>query len=313
MTVLLTGSNGFIGSHLLPVIREKTAVRPVYRGGAGENCAEVFYVDDINGSTNWSGAFDNVDAVVHLAGVAHTRDCSNERIIEVNTFGTLNLARQAAQAGVKRFVFLSSVKVHGETSGQAPFVHSDAASPLDIYGESKLETEQGLFKLAEEEGIEIVIIRPPLVYGAGVKGNFASLVGLVAKGLPLPFGSIVDNRRSLVSVKNLVDLIMTCVDHPKAVNQVFLVSDDEDLSTCDLVIRISKGFGKGGALLPVPAWCYKLAGRITGKMAMVDRLIDSLQVDITHTKNTLNWNPPQSIDEGIHETIKAYLVKKRGQ
>lgn len=231
---------------------------------------------------------------------------------EVNTFGTINLAKQAIQAGVKRFIFISSIKANGEiTEVDMPFKSDDKRSPKDGYGLSKSEAEEQLLKLAEETGLEVVIIRPTLVYGPGVKANFASLMNLVSKGIPLPFGCITNNKRSLVSVDNLVDLIITCIDHPKAANQVFLVSDDHDVSTSAMVREMAKALGKATWQLPVPIWCYNLTGKLFNKSDVVDRLTGSLQVDITHTKETLGWIPPQSLEEGFKQTADAFLQSKK--
>ncbi|CFW10481.1 UDP-glucose 4-epimerase [Vibrio cholerae] len=230
----------------------------------------------------------------------------------VNTEGTLNLARQAAKTGVKRFIFLSSIKVNGEsTSGRQSFTAFNTRSPEDPYGQSKAEAEEQLLELGKQTGMEIVIIRPTLVYGPGVKANFASLMSLVAKGIPLPFGCISNNKRSLVSVDNLVDLIITCIDHPKAANQVFLVSDDHDVSTSEMVREMAIALGKPTWQLPVPIWCYKLAGKLFNKSDVVDRLIGSLQVDISHTKETLDWAPPQTLQEGFKKTAEAFLSSKK--
>ncbi len=199
-----------------------------------------------------------------------------EEYREVNTYGTVNLARQAAMSGVKRFVFISSIKVNGESTRPGhPFSHDDECLPQDFYGQSKAEAESELFKLSKETGLEVVVIRPTLVYGPGVKANFASLMSLVKKGAPLPFGCINGNKRSLVSVNNLVDLIVTCLEHPKAVNQVFLASDDHDLSTSEMVREMAFAFGKRTWQLPIPVFCYKLIGSLFNKKDMVDRLLGS--------------------------------------
>lgn len=269
----------------------------------------------INGHECYKEAFHNVKVVIHCAARAHIMDDDSDNPLddfrEVNTAGTINLARQAVDAGVKRFVFISSIKVNGEyTLSGIPFTPTDTRSPEDFYGQSKSEAEEQLLELSKNTGLEVVIIRPTLVYGPGVKANFASLLNLVSKGLPLPFGCITNNKRSLVSVKNLVDLIIICIDHPKAANQVFLVSDDHDVSTASMVKHMSKALGKSSRLLPVPLWCYRLVGKITGKTDVVDRLSGSLQVDITHTKETLGWVPPQRLEEGFKDTAEAFILNK---
>jgi nucleoside-diphosphate-sugar epimerase len=218
---------------------------------------------------------------------------------EVNVVGTLNLARQAAAAGVKRFIFISSIKVNGEQTplGQLFFSH-DVPSPEDFYGISKHEAEQGLRELAAETGMEVVIIRPPLVYGPDVKGNFANMIKLVGKGLPLPLGA-VHNKRSLVALDNLVDLIITCIDHPGAANETFLVSDGEDLSTTQLLQGVAEAMGKPSRLIPVPAGLLKFGATLLGKKALAQRLLGSLQVDISHTQKCLNWTPPLTVKQGL--------------
>jgi UDP-glucose 4-epimerase len=224
---------------------------------------------------------------------------------QINTEGTLNLARQAFSSGVKRFIYISSIKVNGEsTTDTKPFKFDSERKPLDPYGISKFEAETQLLSLGKETGMEIVIIRPPLVYGEGVKANFASLMKLVKKGLPLPFIWINKNKRSLVSVYNLCDLIKVCIDHPKAANNVFLVSDDNDLSSAEMIALMSKVQNKANLSLPVPVWLYKLVGKLLSKEDVIDRLTGSLQLDIEHTKNTLDWKPPYSVEHGFKLAAK---------
>jgi len=222
----------------------------------------------------------------------------------VNVDGTLNLARQAATAGVKRFIFISSIKVNGEQTplGQ-PFTAEDTPAPEDAYGISKWEAEQGLLQLATETGMGVVIIRPPLVYGPGVKGNFANMIKLVAKGLPLPLGAI-HNLRSLVSVDNLVDLIITCIDHPAATNQVFLAGDGQDLSTTELLRGVARAMGESSRLIPVPSSLLMLGATLSGKKAMAQRLLGSLQVDISKARHLLGWEPLISVEEGLRRCFE---------
>jgi nucleoside-diphosphate-sugar epimerase len=305
--VLVTGSNGFVGRHLIRGLREcerynpRGAVRQV--AGVASCETDTVVVGSINAGTEWKSALHNVDVVIHTAARVHVmNDCSGDSLGEfrkVNVEGTLNLARQAAENGVKRFVFVSSIKVNGEETGIGnPFLASNSPAPEDRYGVSKLEAEQGLQRIAGETGMELVIIRPPLVYGPGVKGNFASMIKLVEKGIPLPLGAI-NNRRSLVGLDNLVDLIMTCIDHPKAANQVFLAGDGEDLSTSELLRRVAKAMGKPTRLLLVPASLLQFGATLLGKKAVGQRLLGSLQVDITSTRERLGWAPPFSVDEGL--------------
>jgi nucleoside-diphosphate-sugar epimerase len=223
----------------------------------------------------------------------------------VNVDGTLNLARQAAESGVHRFIFVSSVKVNGELSNERkPFSPSDAPAPEDAYGVSKWEAEQGLKAIAKETAMEVVIVRPPLVYGPGVKGNFASMVKLVRKGVPLPLGSI-RNKRSLVAVDNLVDFIVTCIDHPAAANQVFMVSDGEDISTSELLCELGKAMGKPARLVPVPAGLLRLGATVLGKRAVAHRVLGSLQVDISDAKALLGWKPLVSLQEGLRRCFTS--------
>lgn len=315
MNVLVTGASGFIGSKLLARL-DLSSVKSLGRG-APEQLPLFQHIEiDINSATDYSDALLGVDTVVHLAARVHVmQDTENdplEAYREVNTYGTISLARQAAQVGVKRFLFVSSIKVNGEsTHKNKPFSPMDQHAPEDDYGLSKSEAELQLFEIGKETGMEIVIVRPTLVYGAGVKANFASLMNLVSKGIPLPFGCMKDNRRSLVSVTNLVDLIVTCIDHPKAANQIFLVSDDHDVSTSEMVAQMAKALGKPQWQIPVPQWSYKLVGKLFRKQNVVDRLLGSLQVDITHTKETLNWTPPQTLEAGFQETADAFLQSKQ--
>lgn len=305
--IAITGASGFVGRAILGALQGNRTVEPfgIVRAVQASVTDRSGFVEvgDIEANTNWSAALVGQHVVIHCAARAHImKDEVADPLAEyrrVNVNGTLNLARQAARAGVRRFVFISSIKVNGEAtvSGQA-FTASDTPAPDDPYGGSKLEAEQGLRQIAKETGMEVVIIRPPLVYGPGVKGNFKSLMALASKNLPLPLGAI-HNQRSLVGIDNLVDLVITCVDHPAAANQTFLVSDDHDLSTTELLKIMTKAAGKRSRLLPVPAGLLRLGAALLGKKAVADRLLGNLQVDITRTKETLGWQPPVSVEEGI--------------
>lgn len=306
MNILLTGASGFLGSHLVNSIRTNDALRLCGTARSSYVGLSFRYViiENISSTTDWSQALVGQQVVIHAAARVHIiKDVSSFPLTAfraVNTEGTTHLARQAAAAGVKRFIFLSSIKVNGEsTSDRAPFTAFDDRMPEDPFGQSKAEAEEQLLALGKETGMEIVIIRPPLVYGEGVKANFASLMKLVSKGIPLPFRAINQNKRSLVSVYNLVDLIKVCIDHPKAANQVFLVSDDDDISTSKMVSLMAKVHGKANLSLPVPVWCFKLAGKVLKKETKIDLLVGSLQLDIEHTKKTLNWTPPYSVEHGF--------------
>ncbi|MBA5762790.1 SDR family oxidoreductase [Vibrio sp. 404] len=309
--VLVTGATGFVGQVLLRMLPPST--HTIGRSKPIHPC--TFFELDFNDSLDYATAFDGVEVVVHCAARVHIMNEESKNPLEeyrrLNTYATLHLAKQAAIKGVKRFIFISSVKVNGEsTSGRSPFTADDNRAADDFYGQSKSEAEEQLLQLAKDTGLEVVIIRPPLVYGPGVKANFSALMNVVSKGIPLPFGCINTNKRSLVSVDNLVDLIVTCIEHPKAANQVFLVSDDHDVSTSEMVREMAKALGKRDWQIPVPLWCFKLLGQILNKEPIVGRLIGSLQVDISHTKETLNWHPPQTLEEGFRKTANAFLQSK---
>ncbi|ELX4138960.1 SDR family oxidoreductase [Vibrio vulnificus] len=313
--ILITGSNGFLGSSIVDRIQHK-GVKLLDRGGGNKHSCGEFFQHEINGHEVYRHALENCNTVIHCAARVHIMDDKVENPLElyreVNTAGTINLAKQAIVAGVKKFIFISSIKVNGESSQLGiPFTSSDAHASQDDYGLSKSEAESQLLDLAKDSGMDVVIIRPTLVYGPGVKANFASLMNLVSKGIPLPFGCFKNNKRSLVSVDNLVDLIVTCIDHPKAANQVFLVSDDHDVSTSEMVRHMALALDKPTWQLPLPVWCYHLAGKLFNKLDVVDRLTGSLQVDITHTKETLGWMPPQSLQEGFKQTAEAFLQSKK--
>lgn len=312
--ILLTGATGFVGSAVMvrlavdsyavtAAVRDQHAALPAK--------AQRAVVAGLDADTEWSSALVGCDVVIHSAARVHVmHDTSTDPLADfrkVNVEGTLNLARQAAAVGVKRFIFISSIKVNGEgTTLGKPYTAFDGPAPQDPYGVSKLEAEQGLRQIADETGMEVVIIRPVLVYGPGVKANFRSMMNWVNKGVPLPLGAI-HNRRSLVSLDNLVDLITTCVDHPAAANQTFLVSDGEDLSTSQMLRRMAAALGRPARLLPVPQrWLCAAAG-LLGKAAVAQRLCGSLQVDIRHTCETLDWQPPVSVDDGFRRTAHAFL------
>lgn len=318
MKILLTGASGFVGKAVLAGARKKNFLTiPVFRDFDSArifnyNSANCVVVPSLNADTRWSEALSGVDVVIHCAARVHLLNDPQVDLLatfrSVNLEGTLNLARQAAQAGAKRFLFLSSIKVNGErTQPGSPFRATDVAAPEDVYGISKAEAEACLRRLSFETGIEVVIIRPPLVYGPGVKGNFSSLLRWVACGLPLPLGSVTTNRRSLVGLDNLVDLILTCVDHPKAANQTLLVSDGEDLSTADLLHRIGKALNRPVRLIPVPVSILNIVSRLLGKSSIAQRLLGSLQADINKTCTLLNWKPPVSVDEGLRRAVQQRL------
>ena len=308
MKVVVTGANGFVGLALLWRLNLTTAFQPlsVVRCAAGLTVGELVEIGDFTKQTDWSKILAGADAVVHLAGRVHVMNDTEADPLAafraVNVDGTLNLASQASAAGVKRFVFVSSVKVNGESTppGKA-FTDADTPNPKDAYGKSKHEAELGLRQLSANTGMEIVIIRPPLVYGPGVKANFAALMQAVKSGWPLPLGA-VHNQRSLVAVDNLVDFIITCITHPKAANQTFLVSDGQDLSTTELVRGIAQSAGMNARLIPIQVWALRIGASLLGKSDAIERLCGNLQVDISKSRSLLGWEPPVSVQEGLKRT-----------
>ena len=315
MRVLLTGATGFVGRGVLERMSAlanlelvATLRRPV--PGFPEPIVSL-QIPGIDPYTDWEKGLEGIDAVIHSAARVHVmHDTSFDPLAEfrrVNVEGTLNLACQAATAGVRRFIFISSIKVNGErTASGAPYLADAQPAPADPYGISKMEAEQGLRALAAETGMEVVIIRPVLVYGPGVKANFLSMMRWLYKGVPLPFGAI-HNRRSLVALDNLVDLIVTCIDHPAGCNQTFLVSDGEDLSTSELLRRMGTALGKPARLLPVPSWLLETGAALLGKKELSQRLCGSLQVDISKTRELLNWAPPVCVDDALCKTAQHFL------
>jgi len=311
-SVLVTGAGGFVGKSLCAeLLRQGYTVRAATRSANTPGKAqETVIVDTIDRGTDWSDALRGIDVVIHLAARVHImRDDAADSLAEyrkVNVEGALNLARQSVAAGVRRFIFISSIKVNGEgtLSGQ-PYTAEDQPAPVDPYGISKRETEDALRRLADETGMEVVIIRPPLVYGPGVKANFRSMMRWLDRGIPLPLGAI-DNRRSLVALDNLLDLIITCMTHPAAANQTFLAGDGEDLSTTELLQRMAAALGKKARLIPVPVWLLSCAARVSGRQAIAQRLCGSLQVDIAKARTLLGWTPPLSVDEALRKTAQHY-------
>jgi len=304
MNVMVTGATGFVGRALCDqLVALGYAVVPAVRTSSGLSCEVV--VGSIGTTTDWRGALAGCDAVVHLAARVHImQDSAADPLAlyrEVNTAGTLNLARQAAQAGVKRFVFISTIKVNGE-GRDAPYREADSEAPEDAYAISKWEAEQGLRQIERETGLVVVILRPPLVYGPGVKANFQRLLRTVARGWPLPLGAI-RNRRSLLYLGNFVDAIRVCVEHPAAAGQTFLLDDGEPISTPELIRAVAQAMGQPARLLTVPVGVLEFAGALLGKRAAVARLTGSLCVDSSAIRARLGWTPPFSMEAGLAATV----------
>lgn len=304
--VLLTGVTGFVGSILSEALISQYSLVTVMRSSTDRKRTNQFSVGDFCADSDFSAALYDVDTVIHLAARAHIiNSCSSDPLDEFrkcNTEATLKLAKQSAAAKVKRFIFISSIGVNG-VENRTPFAYSDSPNPTEDYAISKYEAEIGLKNIAEDTSMEVVIIRPPLVYGKNAPGNFGTLLKVAQKNLPLPLGAI-NNQRSFVAIDNLIDLIVTCIEHPSAVNQTFLVSDDENISTSNLLKKLTLAAGKKPRLIPVPVLFLKFLASIVGKRAAVERFSSSLTVDIEHTKKTLNWRPPITLDEGIRRCFK---------
>ncbi|MGY2339195.1 UDP-glucose 4-epimerase family protein [Pseudomonas sp. SDO5532_S415] len=318
-TFLVTGGSGFLGQALinrLVQLPDCTVVAPLRTQPAALSTGvRSLPLSGLNATNDWKAALTGVDVVIHAAARVHVM---NEVALdplsafrEVNVEATLNLARQAAACGVKRFIFISSIKVNGEgTPPGIAYRADDKPAPIDPYGISKLEAEQGLKSLAATTGMEVVVIRPVLVYGPGVKANFLSMMRWLYRGVPLPFGS-VHNRRSLVALDNLVDLIVTCCHHPAAANQVFLASDDEDVSTTQLLSKLAAALGKPARLLPVPSGLMSGVAALLGQRALADRILGSLQVDISKNRQLLGWIPPVTLDQALAQTAQHFLDSRK--
>ena len=316
--ILITGATGFVGRALFENLKSKkkyfahlttrTNQEELFEGG------KAFNIGEIDPNTNWKDALDGVSCIVHCAARAHMMEKKQTDSLNayrrINVDGTRNLAKQAALRGIKRFIFLSSVKVNGEeTIASKSFKYDDIPQPQDAYGISKWEAEQALLEVSKKTGLELVIIRAPLIYGVRIKGNFLRLLDLIYKEIPLPLFNI-NNSRSFIGLDNLVDLIIHCIDHPKAAGKTFLVSDDEDISTPALIRKLSKIMGRSARLFSFPISILKLTGYLIGKTPEVNRLIGSLRVNSSHTRKILEWNPPFSLDEGLEKTVRWYLKNR---
>ena len=321
--VLVTGANGFIGNYLCKkLIKKYNYVNAIVRNLSNTtkvSNVKYFSVGEINSQTNWGNLLKNIDCIIHCAGKAHMMGRNNlieqDIFSSVNIGGTEHLAHQAANAGVKKFIFLSSIKVNGEST-YTPylnnndikksefFTHLDKPSPQDFYGLSKFKAENILWEISKKKGLNISILRLPLVYGEGVKGNLNRLLKLVKSGIPLPFG-MINNQRSMIGLDNLSDLIIRCLEHPAAVGKTFLVSDGEDLSTPELLNLIASSMGKSSRLFPIPVFVLKYIAAALNRSEEMNKIISSLKVDSLFTRETLNWLPPVSVSEGIRKMVQS--------
>jgi nucleoside-diphosphate-sugar epimerase len=316
MRVLVTGGSGFVGSVLCSsLFAQGYAVRAAVRSAGSMLSADgldVMAVDEVGTQTDWSAALQDVDCVIHCAARAHVMHETDADALAayraVNVEGTRRLAEQAAAVGARRLVYLSSIKVNGESTDGLPRpfgARNDEVNPEDPYGVSKWEAEQALWAVSAQTGLDVVVVRPPLVYGPGVKGNLLRLLRWVARGVPLPLGA-VHNQRSLVGLSNLVDLLLRCAEHPAAAGQTFLASDGRDLSTPQLIRLMAEGMNRSARLLPVPVALLRAGGSLLGKRGEIDRLVGSLQVDSSYTQAQLGWTPPVSVEDGVREMARWY-------
>lgn len=326
MHFLITGATGFVGDSLLQSalleshIVSAIARKPKIKQKQCQYPQANWFEGELSAQYNWQSALSGVDCVVHCAARVHqmqdaqlTNQDIQQAYDEANFHATLNLAKQAAESGVKRFVFVSSIKVNGEsTQPNAPFLPQTTQAPTDPYGLSKYKAEQALLELAAESEMDVVIVRPPLVYGPEVKANFQTMMKWASRPVPLPLGAI-NNQRSMVYIQNLTDLLLLCAHHPQAANQIFLVSDDYDISTSQLLKQIKQVSQSHCMLLPIPTSWFNIVAKVINKPQIAQRLCGSLQVDIRHTKNQLNWKPPVSWEQGIEETVKHYLQSVSGK
>lgn len=303
MGILLTGATGFVGKCLFSLIEEPC--RCVFRNGENAYFENKFIVDSIDSNTNWNGSCDNISVVIHLAGLAHSNLFTVEDYQSVNVDGSLHLAREAAKAGVKRFIFVSSIGVNGTSSMNTPYSIYSELRPHNAYTQSKYETEIGLKKIADETGMELVIVRPTLVYGPNAPGNFGLLTALINKTPFLPF-ALINNKRDFISVQNLSDLLITCAKHKSAGGHTFLASESRTVTIKEFTNAIAKGLGKNVIQLPVPAILLRLTGKLLAKSSMIEQLIGNLEVDSSNLQEILDWTPPYSMEESM-----AFLHKQK--
>ena len=321
--ILITGASGFIGqSFIKHSSKLKIPIRGIVRSNSPlflDKEIEYDFVGDINHKTNWKASLINIDCIIHCAGIAHIINTKKNNLLKIyqstNVNGTIQLAEQAANYKVRRLIFLSSIKVNGENTTndhiskflnekKSIFSHKDLANPEDAYGKSKLEAEKALWEISSRTGLEVVVLRLPLVYGYGAKGNLERLIKLVRSGIPLPL-SLVKNQRSMIGIDNLVDLLIRCIDHPGASGKTFLASDGEDLSTPELIKFIASSMGRRANLFPFPISVLKFLGSVFGKSEEINRLVGSLRIDNSYTKKILNWTPPISVEEGIRRMVQG--------
>ena len=310
--ILITGGNGFIGKALnKKLIQNNYFVKISSRKKEfnSKNLFTTYRTGEIDGKTKWDKILDNIDCVVHCAAITSNMNKdegeTTESFRKVNIEGTINLARQSASMGVKRFIFLSSIKVNGEkTFNNSSFKYYDIPNPSDNYSNSKWIAEQELIKISNSTNLELIIIRSPLVYGPGAKGNFKRLINVIKTNMPLPL-AMVQNQRSMIGIENLIDLLIQCIDHPKASGKIFLASDGEDLSTSELIKLIASSMGRKANLFPFPISILKFLGSVLGKREEINRLVGSLRIDNSYTKEILNWTPPVSVEEGIRRMVQG--------
>ncbi len=322
MKICITGASGFVGRALCLHLDSVSGIQiiEIYRNALPDYADpdHSVVIQSIDKDTDWSNALAGADAVIHMAARVHVMKDTCESPIDeyrkVNVDGTINLARQAIKFGVRRFIYLSSIKVNGEeTYPGTPFRENNPITPpLDPYALSKYEAEQGLLEIATNSKLEVVIIRPPLVYGPGVKANFLSALSWVYRKVPLPLGA-VKNKRSLVSINNLLDFIKVCLKHPSAANEVFFVSDGLDVSTSQMLKKMAVALNIRERLIPVPVSLLKVSTSLFGKQSVVDKLTSSLQVDITKANQLLDWNPPQSMDEALRDTAFHFVQQQKNR
>ena len=314
--ICVTGANGFIGKSICKILSESgNIVRGFVRNfepSLNSDNTEYISVGDISSKINWKDRLINFDYIIHCAGIAHMRDNNDKKNIYslVNFEATKHLAEQAARANVKRLVFLSTIKVNGENTGidqkdnrSKIFKHTDLASPKDLYAISKFKAEKVLWEISEKTGLEIVVLRLPLVYGQGAKGNLMRLIKLIKIGVPLPF-ALIKNQRSMIGIDNLIDLLIKCIENPEAAGKTFLVSDGQDISTPDLINSISLSIGRPSRLIPVPISLLQIVGKLFKRQNEIEKLIGSLQIDSSYVREILNWTPKINIKEGIKRMVK---------